>query len=237
MGNWRFRPWTWLRAKAAPHADPPAHGLHRILVDALVRAAADGDAVVAAHLERVERLCRGVGRLLELIPDKLEALGIAARLHEIDRIALPPALDADRALGVHPALGAQLIAALALPWPVHTIVRHRQERWDGTGKPDGLRGRAIPLGARILAAADAYDGARDPHEGETQLRVQSGRAFDPEIVDALLHVLDARRGRRLPPERPSSAFPLAAGRDELQLLERAACAAALPLPFDEQLTL
>ena len=81
------------------------------------------------------------------------------------------------------------------------LVRHGHERWDGFGYPDGLAGEAIPLGARIIFACDAWDAmtsdrpyraAMPEAEARAELRSAAGSQFDPAVVDALLTVLDAR---------------------------------------------
>ena len=78
-------------------------------------------------------------------------------------------------------------------------VRHHHERYDGTGYPDGLAGNAIPIEARIVAAADAYAAitgervyspARSPEDAAAELRRSAGTHFDPVVVDALLDVLE-----------------------------------------------
>ncbi len=94
-------------------------------------------------------------------------------------------------------------------------MRHHREWWDGSGYPDGLRGQEIPLGARILAAAEAFDAmlSERPHRAALGLRetlaemsAGSGRQFDPEAVQALLAALKAPEVR----ETYSSLFQEAA---------------------------
>ncbi|MDR7548275.1 MAG: HD domain-containing phosphohydrolase, partial [Armatimonadota bacterium] len=98
----------------------------------------------------------------------------------------------------HPDVGAQIVAPVRSLQPVIPIIRHHQERWDGSGYPDGLRGDAIPLAARILAAADAYVAmtdarpyrpARSHHEAVAELRRHAGSQFDPAVIEALCRVL------------------------------------------------
>ena len=95
------------------------------------------------------------------------------------------------------------------------LVFHHQERWDGTGYPQQLRGEDIPLGARIIAAADAYHAIRSDRpyrsgrthrEAMRELRRCSGEQFDPRVVDALLAVLDTDAElRALLPSEPEHA--------------------------------
>ncbi len=98
----------------------------------------------------------------------------------------------------HTVLGERILSAAPALRPVAVIVRATHERWDGRGYPDGLAGEAIPLGARIIAACDAYDAmttdrcyrARLGHAGACEeLRREAGHQFDPDVVKALLEEL------------------------------------------------
>jgi GAF domain-containing protein len=103
----------------------------------------------------------------------------------------------------HPVVGEEILKPVRRLAGVARLVRHHQERWDGTGYPDGLRGQQIPLGARILAVVDAYTAitdhrpyrpARTHEEAVTELRRCAGTQFDPAVVSAFLQVLEADRG-------------------------------------------
>ena len=87
---------------------------------------------------------------------------------------------------------------MPFPYPVAPFIQSHHERWDGTGYPDGLKGEAIPLGARVLAVVDYYDALtahRPYHRAMSQaealdtLRQESGRALDPRLVDLFVEVL------------------------------------------------
>jgi HD-GYP domain-containing protein (c-di-GMP phosphodiesterase class II) len=106
----------------------------------------------------------------------------------------------------HTVLGERILSAAPALRPVAALVRASHERWDGAGYPDGLRGEQIPLGARVIAACDAYDAMtsdrvyrhRIPHAAACEeLRAQAGRHFDPVVVEALLAELEDPAG---PPE-------------------------------------
>jgi HD-GYP domain-containing protein (c-di-GMP phosphodiesterase class II) len=98
----------------------------------------------------------------------------------------------------HSAVGADIVHRIPALRQVAPAVRHHHESYSGDGYPDGLAGQAIPIEARIVAAADAYatmtadrpySPARTTHEATAELRRSAGSQFDPAVVDALLAVL------------------------------------------------
>jgi HD-GYP domain-containing protein (c-di-GMP phosphodiesterase class II) len=103
----------------------------------------------------------------------------------------------------HPEVGERILQPIRSLQAILPIVRHHHERWDGGGYPDGLVGRAIPLGARIVAVCDAframtedrpYRASRAEPEAVGELRSCSGTQFDPDCVEALMRSLDRRGG-------------------------------------------
>src|SRR5207253_2623914 len=91
-------------------------------------------------------------------------------------------------------VGAEILERVRFPHPVAPIVRAHHEHWDGSGYPLGLKGNQIPLGARILAAADALDALTSPRQHRPAIRIEeamehlakeSGKAFDPQIVSMI----------------------------------------------------
>jgi len=174
--------------------------------ESLVRSAASGLGAIPGaddHTSRVAPLAAALGLELGLDEDAVAGLRTAAFLHDLGRLDVPAevwsragALSEEEWVQVraHPARGARRLASLDFPWPVAAIVRAQQERWDGTGYPDGLFGEAIPLGARILAVADAYNAMRSPRPHRppmdhaaamAALDRDSGHRFDPRVVAAL----------------------------------------------------
>jgi HD-GYP domain-containing protein (c-di-GMP phosphodiesterase class II) len=104
----------------------------------------------------------------------------------------------------HPVLSAKILEPTTLPMEVIVAVRHHHERWDGTGYPDGLRGENIPLMARVVSIADAFDAMtsdRVYRPGMTcrdalhQLEIHAGTAYDPELVPTFVRVI-----RKLTPD-------------------------------------
>ncbi len=179
------------------------------LVLALANAVDARDAYTAEHSRRLADLAVATGRALGCDDATLQVLRWGALLHDIGKIAVPDAVlrkpgplspDEWDVVRSHPEVGARIVAPVRRLQPVVSVIRHHQERWDGTGYPDGLRGEAIPLPARILAAADAYVAmtdarpyrpARSPEEAVTELRRCAGSQFDPAVVDALCRVLES----------------------------------------------
>jgi HD-GYP domain-containing protein (c-di-GMP phosphodiesterase class II) len=132
-------------------------------------------------------------------------VALAGLLHDIGTLGLPRALldipapldERDNAaLRAHIHYGAQLLQRFAILDPVAPLVAAQHEWWDGSGYPRGWRGEQIPLGSRIVAVANAYDGlSRTPCSGAgpsaiaTGLRSAAGTRFDPTVVNAAIRVL------------------------------------------------
>ena len=155
------------------------------------------------HARQVADLTRRIARAMTPDADNLHDLPIAALLHDIGHIGLSDAvlarpvsrLDRDelQRYRLHPILGEQALLASDDMQGVAPVIRAHHERWDGKGFPDGLRGAAIPLGARILAVADAFEDLRSGRIDGQALSTQGARhavlagrgsQFDPAVVDA-----------------------------------------------------
>ncbi len=187
------------------------------------------------HADGVARLAVAVGRRLALGGEQLDLLVRAATLHDIGKVGLPDAILAKpgpldleewRFVRQHTILGERILSAAPALRPVATIVRASHERWDGEGYPDGLRGEAIPLAARIIAACDAYHAitsercyraAQSPRAARDELRRQAGIQFDPQVVDALAAELE---------DPTADGFEIRAATAEEQHRELAAMVAA-----------
>ncbi|MGZ4313985.1 MAG: bifunctional diguanylate cyclase/phosphohydrolase, partial [Solirubrobacteraceae bacterium] len=161
------------------------------------------------HVYGVGQLVRDLGRRFGLDGDRLDELLRAAELHDVGKLGIPDAVldkpgplnDAEwRLMRQHSVIGERILNADPVLQPVARLVRASHERWDGTGYPDGLAGTAIPLGARIIAACDAFDAmtsdrcyqpARSLPDALAELRRCAGMQFDPEVVAALCARLDA----------------------------------------------
>lgn len=155
------------------------------------------------HSSGVMAVTAGVASRFGLDSDCLDETLRAAELHDIGKLAIPDAilnkpgpLDDEEWVFMkqHPVIGQRILDAATALAPVGLIVRSSHERWDGGGYPDGLAGEAIPLGARIISACDAYDAmvsercyqaARSHDDALEELRRNAGTQFDPAVVEAL----------------------------------------------------
>ena len=158
----------------------------------------------AGHGEATAAIAVYIGQAMRLHDEIVHQLKLAALLHDIGLLMLPPQLqmnrqpldaDAYTTIQNHPRLGSILLEPFSFLREATAMIAHHHERWDGSGYPYGLRGEFIPLGARVLAVADAFeaiqvpqvhDRARRDHIALRILRVASGTQFDPIVVDSLL---------------------------------------------------
>jgi diguanylate cyclase (GGDEF)-like protein len=175
----------------------------------LAKAVDARDAYTGSHSERVGELAASIGRRLGLDEAQVELTRLAASLHDLGKLAIPEeilrkpgTLNESECLVLqrHPQIGFRMLESLGVE-PIADWVLHHHERWDGAGYPDRLRGEEIPLGARIIFVADAYDAMtservyrRPLSAGEAfeELERCSGSQFDPAIVDAFGEELGVR---------------------------------------------
>ena len=158
------------------------------------------DLFMRGHARRVAYYSDLLAASLCLFRKEREHVRLAAFLHDIGKVGAQSDLLAGvtmpeperlKSIQAHPAVGERLLLPLGLDAPIATTVRHHHERHDGTGYPDGLAGEAIPLAARIIAVADAFDAmtcerpyreARTRDEALAELLRESGKQFDPQLV-------------------------------------------------------
>lgn len=162
------------------------------------------DAHDDGHSFRVANYSVKIGKEMGLSNKELKILEEAALFHDIGKIWITPRLcygnlTMAKESGGHPVLGAELLSAARAPQRVVAAVLHHHERFDGAGFPIRLKGGDIPLEARIIAVADAFDRLTTPNlrgeakniqEAVDQLLLGTGTAFDPLVVDAFLSALD-----------------------------------------------
>ena len=158
----------------------------------------------AGHAARVTELALRIADAVGAEPRRIQAIKAGGPLHDIGKLELdraildkPGALDPAELeeIRTHPELGARMLQGIRSLRAALDCVLHHHERWDGTGYPYGLGGDTIPLEARILAVADAYDAMtstrpyRDPRSHEEALaEVErcAGSQFDPHVARAFL---------------------------------------------------
>ncbi len=174
---------------------------------ALARAVEEKDRYTRGHSERVKTYAVEMARHLGLPSEITSTIEYACVLHDIGKIGIPDVIiHKDRDLTdeeytqikEHPAKGENIIRVIPFLEPARPIIRHHHERFDGTGYPDGLRGKEIELGARIIAIADTYDAmtTERPYRGPLPkddviavLKEQKGKQFDPELLDIFVRYL------------------------------------------------
>jgi HD-GYP domain-containing protein (c-di-GMP phosphodiesterase class II) len=155
----------------------------------------------------VSRLAVAIATELKLPAAEHRCVELGALLHDVGKLSIPdrvltkpaPLNELEwEAMRRHAAHGERLLARIVQQADVLAVVRSHHERWDGRGYPDGKRGEEIPLAARIVAVADAFQAMIEPRpyrEPRTrasaldEIASESGRQFDPNCVDALRTVL------------------------------------------------
>ncbi len=153
------------------------------------------------HGEQVARLAARLAEQLELAPEQVEQIRYAGYLHDIGKVGVPSGMlqrgrerfeGEPEAVRLHAQIGESILAPIHFLQPAAQMVKAHHERWDGLGYPQGLRQQHIPLGARVLALANAYVGMTHsahpplaPHQALHRLLKAAGSRFDPALVQVL----------------------------------------------------
>ncbi|CAN5396817.1 hypothetical protein BH20ACI2_BH20ACI2_06890 [soil metagenome] len=184
-----------------------ASRIHLATVEALATAIDARDQIGIGHVRRTQIYAVGIGKVLDLPDSDIEALRTGALLHDIGKLAIPDhILNKPERLTqaeiektkVHSTVGAAILEKVGFDTPVIPTIKYHHERWDGKGYPEGLKGNDIPLTARILSIADAFDtlrGARpyrpalEREKARKIIQSESGTRFDPMLVDTLMRNL------------------------------------------------
>ena len=181
---------------------------YRNTLAALAAAIDAKDPYTRGHSERVTRFALLTGTLLRLPSEDLDTLEHGALLHDVGKIGVPDGIlgkpgpltsDELVVLQKHPRIGADILKNIPFLANARELVLHHHEEYDGTGYPDGLRGHDIPLGARILAVADAFDSitsdrayraALGIQTALNELRLHSGSQFCPYVSEAFIAAVE-----------------------------------------------
>jgi HD-GYP domain-containing protein (c-di-GMP phosphodiesterase class II) len=161
------------------------------------------------HGARVAELAEALAVRLGWDPERLAELRFGAFVHDIGKVTVrqellrkagPLTLEELEEIREHPRAGAALVTPMRSAWPALPYVLFHHERWDGRGYPTGLRGRSIPLEARLICIADAFDAMtsarpyRQTLSSEralSELEACSGSQFDPHLVELFLEIWDS----------------------------------------------
>jgi HD-GYP domain-containing protein (c-di-GMP phosphodiesterase class II) len=180
---------------------PPSWNAHPRLARLLAKAEL-ADPTLRSHSRNVAQLSLEIGEALHLPRPQLDMLAFAAAVHDIGKLNVPASVLAKPgplepwerlAVQQHPSEGQRLLEPLVPSVDLLAIVRSHHERWDGNGYPDGLAAEQIPLGARIVAVADAFTAMVEPRPyrkplsptlARTELLEQAGTQFDPLCAHA-----------------------------------------------------
>ncbi|OLC55664.1 MAG: hypothetical protein AUH92_01630 [Acidobacteria bacterium 13_1_40CM_4_69_4] len=183
--------------------------VHLSTIEALALAIDAKDPHAQGHTRRVQVYALELARRMRIPRQELEAVRAAALLHDIGKLAIPDHLLHKpgklsemefQKVKAHPSVATDILANVRFPYPVLPAIRHHHERWDGSGYPDGLKGEEIPLVARVLAVADAFEAltsdrawrvAKSHQEACALIETWSGTQFDPALVNVLRQGLDA----------------------------------------------
>jgi hypothetical protein len=183
------------------------------------------DPYTAGHSTRVAEMARALALRLEMTPEEADLIESAGRVHDVGKVAIDPGVltkagaltEAEWVeMRRHPGLGADVVQRLSAYGTGHRLVRHHHEAWNGRGYADQLQANAIPLGARILAVADAYDAmtsarpyrqALSPEEARETLRQGAGQQWDARVVAALLDYLTEQQQVAMLTDRSTRPHP------------------------------
>lgn len=183
------------------------HAYYLSTIYSLMRMIEMRDRGISKHSHAVSDLATAIAQEMEMDHKAVLAVGAAALLHDIGKVAIPDALlykagplspSEQVMIQQHPELGAQILEISPFLQELMPAVRHHHERWDGKGYPDHLAGEHIPLAARIIGVAEAYDAmlqerpyqaGRSSEAAFAELLRCAGKQFDPTVVEAFAHVL------------------------------------------------
>ncbi|MBI3609077.1 MAG: response regulator [Nitrospirae bacterium] len=179
-------------------------------IKALAQALETKDVDTMGHSDRTVEHALALAKRMGVSEKDQELFQYAAILHDIGKIGIPEMIlkkpaklttEEFEVMKQHPVLGARIVQQIKFLEPVVPLVRADHERWDGKGYPDGLKGEAIPLGARVVAIVDAYDAmtsdrvyrkAPGKEYALAELQKNAGTQFDPDLIKLFLEILNRK---------------------------------------------
>ncbi|MFC1996608.1 HD domain-containing phosphohydrolase [Chloroflexota bacterium] len=177
-------------------------------VTVLANAIEGRDYYTRGHVDRVTTYAHSIAEELRWPPDHIRTLELGARLHDIGKVRVPdnilnkpgPLNDEEWAImKEHPSVGSKILRGISHLQQAMPYILYHHERWDGSGYPEGLKGREIPIEARLLAIVDAFDAIttkRPYHPGKSYqevieiLKSESGKHFDPDLVPIFIRLVE-----------------------------------------------
>jgi HD-GYP domain-containing protein (c-di-GMP phosphodiesterase class II) len=159
------------------------------------------------HSYQVASLVKGITRRLNFDARQTHPVYWAALLHDVGKVGVPDKIlskpgplnpEEWQVMKLHPVIGANIVNNMTLSSQIAPVIHFHQERFDGSGYPEGLYGDQIPFGARILAVLDAYEAMTSDRVYRKALRhmkalqeicMMSGKDFDPMVIDAFMHTV------------------------------------------------
>ena len=180
-------------------------------LEALVNALEAKDPYLRGHSARVADQSANIAAEMGLPEEEVDRIRMAGRLHDLGKIGTresvvnkegPLTADEFEHVKQHVIIGAQILAPLVHLGDVVAMVKSHHERWDGTGYPDGLRGEEVPLGGRVIAAAEVFDALTTsrpyqdkmtPEQAADRMNDLSGTVLDPRVLEALNRIVGRRQ--------------------------------------------
>ncbi len=177
-------------------------------ISALATAIEKRDPYTAGHQRRVAELAREIAKEMKLPDETIQCVYLAALLHDIGKISVPSEILSKPSrlnepeyeiIKFHPVVGYEILKDIDFPWPIAQAVLYHHERMDGSGYPDGLRNGEIPIESRVIAVADVveaisshrpYRPALGIDAALEEIKTNSGKLYDPAVVDACVRVLN-----------------------------------------------
>ena len=190
---------------------------HFDFIRILIETTEKDDPYASGHTSRVNYFCSLVGRRLELTDKEQDELQFGAYLHDIGKLGIDQSVVRKRdkytpeeaeMIKKHTKIGIALVSPLALSKNIIAAIEHHHEFYNGGGYTEGLKAKELPLIARIVTVADAFDGMTSDYpykyrkalslgEAVEELEKYSGSQFDPDVVTALIQAIEKDKGKIL----------------------------------------